>query len=62
MIGAIAHQWRQPLNVISTGIQNLKYDFKEGKLRDEEYVKEFIDKNKKNGTDQSRFTLFSKNS
>ena len=47
MIGAIAHQWRQPLNVISTGIQNLKYDFKEDKLRDEEYVKEFIDKNKK---------------
>jgi len=47
MIGAIAHQWRQPLNVISTGIQNLKYDYKEGLLNDEKYIKEFIDKNKK---------------
>jgi len=47
MIGAIAHQWRQPLNTISTGIQNLKYDYKEGKLEDEIYIKSFIDKNKK---------------
>ncbi|MEA3491620.1 MAG: HAMP domain-containing sensor histidine kinase, partial [Campylobacterota bacterium] len=47
MIGAIAHQWRQPLNIISTGIQNLKYDYMEGKLEDEAYIKKFIDKNKK---------------
>ena len=47
MIGAIAHQWRQPLTEISTSIQNLKYDYKEGYLNDEEFVKEFIDKNKR---------------
>ncbi len=47
MIGAIAHQWRQPLNIISTSIQNLKYDYKEGALEDEAFVKSFIDKNKK---------------
>ncbi len=47
MIGAIAHQWRQPLNEISTSIQNLKYDYKESLLQDEKYVKVFIDKNKK---------------
>jgi len=46
MIGAIAHQWRQPLNIISTSIQNLKYDFKERKLEDEAYVNEFIKTNK----------------
>jgi signal transduction histidine kinase len=46
MIGAIAHQWRQPLNTIGTSIQNLKYDYKEG-LIDDEFLKEFIDKNKK---------------
>jgi len=47
MIGAIAHQWRQPLNAVSTGIQNLKYDFKDGNLNNEEFIKDFIDKNKK---------------
>jgi len=47
MIGAIAHQWRQPLNVINTNIQNLEYDFLEGKLSNENYIKEFIEKNKK---------------
>ena len=46
MIGAIAHQWRQPLNVISTSIQNLKYDYMEGKLADKEYIENFIKKNK----------------
>ena len=46
MIGAIAHQWRQPLNAIGTSIQNLKYDYLEGKLKDEVYIKEFIDTNK----------------
>ena len=47
MIGAIAHQWRQPLNSISTGIQNLKYDYREGLLEDEEYIKSFITQKKK---------------
>ena len=47
MVGAIAHQWRQPLNEITTSIQNLKYDFIEKKLDDEAYIKEFIDKNKR---------------
>ena len=47
MIGAIAHQWRQPLNVVTTSVQNLKYDFLDGKLNDEEYIKEFINQNKK---------------
>jgi signal transduction histidine kinase len=47
MIGAIAHQWRQPLNSISTSIQNLKYDYKDGYLEDEQFIKDFIDKNKK---------------
>ena len=46
MIGAIAHQWRQPLNSISTSIQNLKYDYKEGLLEDEDYVKSFITQKK----------------
>jgi signal transduction histidine kinase len=47
MIGAIAHQWRQPLNSISTSIQNLKYDFLEGKLQEKKYVMDFIEHNKK---------------
>lgn len=47
MMGAIAHQWRQPLNIISTSIQNLKYDFIEGKLNEKHYIDEFILKNKK---------------
>ena len=42
MIGNIAHQWRQPLNSISTSIQNLKYDFKEGNLNDEKFINKFI--------------------
>ena len=45
MIGAIAHQWRQPLNEISISIQNLKYDYEDG-LVDEEFVNTFIEKNK----------------
>jgi len=47
MIGAIAHQWRQPLNTIFLGIQNLKYDYREGKLKEEDYINEFIIENKK---------------
>jgi signal transduction histidine kinase len=36
MIGNIAHQWRQPLSVLSLVIQNLRYDFKEGRLTENE--------------------------
>ena len=46
MIGAIAHQWRQPLNELSIAIQNLKYDYEDG-LVDEKYVDEFIASSKK---------------
>jgi PAS domain S-box-containing protein len=46
MIGAIAHQWRQPLNVISTGIQNLKYHYEDGEIN-EEFLDQYIDKSKK---------------
>jgi len=45
MIGAIAHQWRQPLNEIGISIQNLKYDYEDG-LVDEKFLDEFIEKNK----------------
>ena len=46
MIGAIAHQWRQPLNEIGINIQKLKYDYIGNKI-DENFIREFIDKNKK---------------
>ncbi len=45
MIGAIAHQWRQPLNEIGIAIQNLKYDYEDG-LIDKEFLESFIEKNK----------------
>jgi signal transduction histidine kinase len=32
MIGAIAHQWRQPLNYISIMVHNLHADYEDGKL------------------------------
>ncbi len=32
MIGNIAHQWRQPLSTLGLVVQNLGYDFKEGRL------------------------------
>lgn len=44
MIGAIAHQWRQPLNELSIRIQKLKYYYKKDKI-DEEYVNTFVEKN-----------------
>ncbi|WP_373000472.1 ATP-binding protein [Sulfurimonas sp.] len=46
MIGAIAHQWRQPLNEINMSIQNLDDDYSDG-LINEEFIDNFIDKNKK---------------
>ncbi len=34
MIGAIAHQWRQPLNIMALMIQNITDDFKDKRLND----------------------------
>jgi len=45
MIGAIAHQWRQPLSELSLNIQNLKYFYKDQKI-DEAFIAEYIGKNK----------------
>ena len=45
MIGAIAHQWRQPLNALGIQIQGLKYNYKNGEI-DEKFLDEFIHKNK----------------
>ena len=46
MIGAIAHQWRQPLNALSMNIQNLDDDFEDGMI-DSDFIKAFIEKNRK---------------
>ncbi|WP_298753445.1 transporter substrate-binding domain-containing protein [uncultured Arcobacter sp.] len=46
MIGAIAHQWRQPLNELTIRIQKLKYKYKNEEI-DEKYVNEYVEKNKK---------------
>ena len=44
MLGAIAHQWRQPLNVLSGHIQFLGDDFEDGMI-DKDYIERFINKN-----------------
>jgi len=44
MIGAIAHQWRQPLNALNINIQNLDDDYEDG-LIDREFIEKFIDEN-----------------
>ncbi|MEF3191844.1 MAG: response regulator [Campylobacterales bacterium] len=41
MIGAIAHQWRQPLNTLSLLVQDLKEAYKYGEL-DEDYLENTI--------------------
>lgn len=46
MMGAIAHQWRQPLNALYLNIQNLDDDFDDGKI-DRWFLTQFIAKNKK---------------
>ncbi len=46
MIGAIAHQWRQPLNALNINIQNLDDDFEDG-LIDKVFIDNFISKNSK---------------
>ncbi len=45
MIGAIAHQWRQPLNALNINIQNLDDDYAEG-LIDADFIDRFIAKNR----------------
>ena len=44
MIGAIAHQWRQPLNALAIRIQNLEDDYEEG-LIDRKFLNGFIKEN-----------------
>ncbi|RUM66040.1 MAG: hypothetical protein DSZ05_05025 [Sulfurospirillum sp.] len=46
MIGAIAHQWRQPLNMLNINIQNLDDDYEEG-LIDRAFIAAFIEENSK---------------
>jgi len=46
MIGAIAHQWRQPLNELSIRIQKLKYNYAKEEIN-QEFITNFIEKNKK---------------
>ena len=46
MIGNIAHQWRQPLNDVAIRVQQLEFDYMDGKV-DEMFVEEFIEKNMK---------------
>ena len=43
MVGAIAHQWRQPLNSLNINIQNLDDDYEEN-LINEIFLKDFISK------------------
>jgi len=43
MIGAIAHQWRQPLNSLGLNIQLLVDDYLDGKI-DEKYLEQFEQK------------------
>ena len=45
MIGAIAHQWRQPLTALGLSIQNLEFDFIDGRI-DKKFIKRYIKKNK----------------
>jgi len=45
MIGNIAHQWRQPLNALNINIQNLDDDYADD-LINEEFIDEFINKNR----------------
>ncbi len=46
MVGAIAHQWRQPLNSLNINIQNLDDDYADG-LIDENFIDSFIGRQSK---------------
>jgi signal transduction histidine kinase len=43
MVGAIAHQWRQPLNALGINIQMLEDDYADG-IIDQAFLEQFIDK------------------
>jgi len=43
MLGAIAHQWRQPLNVVGLIVQNMQEVYEKGKL-DENYIDKSVQK------------------
>jgi signal transduction histidine kinase len=34
MLGAIIHQWKQPLNVMAIGVQDIKFSYRDGELND----------------------------
>ncbi len=40
MIDAVAHQWKQPINIISMQVEMLKFEFEEG-IVDEDYISTF---------------------
>jgi len=42
MIDAVAHQWKQPLNIMKMKVDMLQYDFDDNHI-DDKYIKEFID-------------------
>ena len=46
MIGAIAHQWRQPLNELGIRIQKIKYKYAKNEI-DDKYIDKFVKDNKK---------------
>ena len=46
MVGAIAHQWRQPLNSLNINIQNLDDDYADN-LINEKFIDKFIEKQTK---------------
>jgi len=46
MVGAIAHQWRQPLNTLAIQTQFIEDDFEDG-LIDEKYLKDYSTENMK---------------
>jgi C4-dicarboxylate-specific signal transduction histidine kinase len=46
MVGAIAHQWRQPLSILSLRIQKLPRNYEKNKIN-KEFLEDFVDKNKK---------------
>lgn len=43
MIGAITHQWMQPLNALSISMQDFEDIFQHGEM-DDEYVKDFLER------------------
>ena len=42
MMDAVAHQWKQPINVINMQVDMLGYDYEDGRV-DEAYIKEYQD-------------------